>query len=92
MKNAFVLSSPILAAAFSAAVAAATFGIVSFRLPSLSAVIGTYAALGVLAFAFRDYTRHARLDARSSLQRSPRAGTRAAVHPLSLPHSTLQAN
>ena len=92
MKNAFIVSSLILTAGYSALAAAATFGLVSFSLPSISTVIGAYTALGVLAFAFRDYARHARLDARPSLQRSPRSSTRAAVHPLSLPHSTLHAN
>ena len=92
MKNAFFVSSLILTAGYSALAVAATSGVVSFSIPSFSTAIGAYAALGVLAFAFRDYTRHARLDARPSLQRSPRASTRPAVHPLSLPHSTLHAN
>ena len=92
MKNAFIASSLIITAGYFVAVAAATFGIVSLRLPSFTAVIGAYAAVGVLAFAFRDYSRHSRYDARPALQRSPRPDVRSVVHSLSLTNPTLHAN
>jgi hypothetical protein len=92
MKNAFIVSSLVITAGYFVAVAAATIGVISFRLPSFPAVIGAYAAIGVLAFAFRDYARQSRSDARPTLQRSPRASVRPAVHPLSLTNPTLHAN
>jgi hypothetical protein len=84
MKNAFLVSSLVLTAGYSVLAAANTFGVASISIPNLSTAIGAYAAIGVLAFAFRDYTR----QPRPSLQRSLRPSTRPAVHPLSFPHST----
>ena len=92
MKNVFIVSSLILTAGYSVLAAANTLGVASISIPNLSTAIGAYAAIGVLAFAFRDYTRQSRPEARPSLERAPRASTRPAVHPLSLPHSTLHAN
>ena len=92
MKNAFIVSSLILTVAYSVAVVATTLGIVLFNLPSVSSAIGAYAALGVLAFAFRDYARQPRSEARPSLAHSPHASGRGAVHPLSLTNATLHAN
>ena len=63
-----------------------------FACRALSAVIGAYAALGVLAFAFRDYARPSRTDVRPVRTRLPRASQRPAVHPLSLTNPTLHAN
>ena len=92
MKNAFLVSSLILTAGYSALAAAATFGLASFSIPSLSTAIGAYTAIGVLAFAFRDYAGQSRPEACPAAQRSLRASMHPTVHPLSLTNSTLHAN
>ncbi|MEO7599844.1 MAG: hypothetical protein ABIV50_12980 [Opitutus sp.] len=58
MKNTFILSSLIATASYPVALVAQTIGIISIQLPSFSAVLGAYSAVSVLAFAFRDYSRH----------------------------------
>jgi hypothetical protein len=60
MKNAFALSSLILTAGYPAAVALSTFGVLPLPAPSLFEFFGIYTALGVIAFAFGDYSRAAR--------------------------------
>ena len=92
MKNAFIVSSLIVTAGYFVAVAASTIGVISFRLPSIPAVIGAYAAIGVLAFAFRDYASKPAANARPTTRRSPRAEIRRAAHALSLTNPTLHAN
>ena len=91
MKNAFLVSSLIITAGYSAAVAASATGVISFRLPSFAAVIGAYAAIGVLAFAFRDYASQP-ANARPATRRSPRAEIRPVAHALSLTNPTLHVN
>ena len=88
MKNAFLLSSLVLIAGYASLALVAPSGVISASIPGFSIALGGYAGVGVLAFAFRDYTRKTRLNARPS----PCASARPADHPLSLPDSTLQAN
>ena len=92
MKNAFLVSSLIIAAGYFIAVAASTTGVISFRLPSFSAVVGAYAAIGVLTFAFRDYASQPGANARPATRRSPRAEARPAAYAVSLTSRTLHAN
>ena len=91
MKNAYVLSSLILPAAYSVALAAQVFGAVSLQLPNISTFIGIYVAAGVLTLAFGDYFRQT--SARSSHARRPatRRESAPALHVLSLTNSPLHA-
>jgi hypothetical protein len=88
MKNAFIVSSLILTAAYPVALLAETVGLVSFSLPSFSSILGAYAAAGVLAFAFRDYSRRSTPAARRVTAPAPQTGLRA----LSLSNSQFHAN
>ena len=93
MKNAFVLSSLILPAAYSVALAAHVFGVVSIHLPSISTFIGIYAAAGVLTLAFGDYFRQTSARSNSSHARRPatRRESAPAIHVMSLTNSPLHA-
>ena len=91
MKNAFIASSLIITAGYFVAVAAATFGIVPLRLPNFTAIIGGYAAIGVLAFVIRDYACQP-TDARLATRRSPRVKVRSAAHAYTLTNSALHAS
>lgn len=93
MKNAFLISTLIITAGFFAVVAATTLGFVSANLPGIPAIVGTYAALGVLAFAIRDYApQPAANAARRTTRQAPRAKVRPAVYAPSLSNPTLHAN
>jgi hypothetical protein len=91
MKNVFLVSSLIITAGYFVAAAAAAISVISFRLPSFAAVIGSYTAIGVLAFAFRDYASQ-RSNARPATRRSPRTKILPAAPVLSLTNHTLHAN
>ena len=73
------------------AVAAVTFGIVSLRLPSFTAVIRAYAAIGVLAFVIRDYA-YQPTNARPATRRSLRVERRPAAHAYTLTNPAFHAN
>ena len=92
MKNAFALSSLILPASYSVALAAEMIGAVSFRVPGFFSFIALYAAVGILAFAFSDYFRQARVSPDRALRTVPRRVTVPARHVLSLSSSTLRTN
>jgi hypothetical protein len=92
MKNAFVLSSLALTVAYPAAVAAQMIGNVSFHLPSFPMVMGAYAAVGALAFAFRDYSRSPASYIPNAAAPASPAKVRLALHALSLTNTTLHAS
>ena len=92
MKNAFALSSLILPAGYSVALAAAQlFGAVSFHLPSISTFIGIYVAAGVLTLAFADYFRQTGAHSQRAHRTAPRRETAHALHGLSLTKFPLHA-
>ena len=91
MKNVFALSSLILPAGYSFALAAQMFGAVSIHLPSVSTFIGIYVAAGVLTLAFGDYFRQASVRSNRARRPATRRESAPALHGLSLTNSPLHA-
>ena len=91
MKNAFALSSLILPAGYSVALAAEMIGAVSFRVPSFSTFIGIYVAAGMLALAFADYFRQTSVRSNSARRSASRRETAPVLHVMSLTHTPVHA-
>ena len=91
MKNAFAISSLILAVGYSAALAAEIIGAVSFRVPSFSTFISVYVAISILTLAFGDYFRQTSVRANPARRPALRRATAPAVHLISLTNSALHA-
>jgi hypothetical protein len=89
MKNAFALSCLIPLVGYIATLGAKTLGAISMPLPSISALIGIYVAIGVLTLAFADYSRQTSVCAKRARRIAPRREAVSALYGLSLTNSTL---
>ena len=84
MKNVFPLCCLISLAAYFVAVAAATLGVVSIPVPSISAFISIYVGSGILTLAFGDYFRQTNACSKRARRIAPRREAVPALHGLSL--------
>lgn len=92
MKNAFLLPTFVIIAGYAVALVAEAVEIISFPLPSLPSTLGVYAVGGILAFAFRDYSRYSTIGARHAAAPAAPVEIRPAFPALSLTNSKLHAN